>query len=103
VKEVRLVRISNEQTQQILAAQGVKAPKPAKGAEAARPVSGSDAVSVSTQGQDISKAIAAYGNIQDVRADRVAELRAQITGGSYNVSGQNIAESMLKRAHDQLL
>lgn len=97
------MRISNEQAQQILNAQGVKNAKGVKGADATRPTSGSDAVSVSTQGQDIQKALMAFGNIPDVRADRVSELKAQIANGEYNVSGQDIAESLLRRAADQLL
>lgn len=97
------MRISNEQAQQILGAQGVKGPKGVKGADATRPTSGSDAVSVSTQGQDIQKALSAFGNIPDVRADRVAELQARIANGEYNVSGRDIAESMLRRATDKLL
>jgi negative regulator of flagellin synthesis FlgM len=103
VKEVSTVRISNEQAQQIFNAGGVKGPKAAKGADATRPTSGSDAVSVSNMGQDIQKAILALGGIPDVRADRVAELKARIEAGEYNVSGQDIAESMLRRAADQLL
>ena len=97
------MRISNEQTQQILNAQGVKGPKAAKGADAARPTGGADAVSVSTQSQDIQKALAAFGNIPDVRNDRVEELRSKIASGEYNVSGKDIAGSMLRRAADQLL
>jgi len=54
-------------------------------------------------GQDIQKALAAFGNVPDVRADRVAELKAQIANGEYNVSGKDIAESMLRRAADKLL
>ncbi|MDB5095594.1 MAG: Anti-sigma-28 factor, FlgM [Cyanobacteria bacterium RYN_339] len=97
------MRISNEQAQQIVNAQGVKGAKPVKGPEAARPTSGSDAVSVSSMGQDIQKALSAFGSLPDVRADRVAELKAQIAGGEYNVSGKDIAESLLRRATDKLL
>ena len=97
------MRISNEQAQQIRNAQGVKGAKHVKGPEAARPTSGSDAVSVSSMGQDIQKALSALGNIPDVRADRVEELKARIANGEYNVSGQDIAASMLRRAADKLL
>lgn len=103
VKEVRTVRISNEQAQQIQNAQGVKGPKAARPADATRPASGSDAVSVSTQGQDIQKALGAFGSIPDVRADRVAELQARIANGEYNVSSRDIAESMLRQAADNSL
>jgi negative regulator of flagellin synthesis FlgM len=97
------VRISNEQAQQILSASGVKGAKAAKGTEGPGPASASDAVSMSSMGQEIGKAMQALAGIPDIRADRVAELKAQIESGSYNVSGRDIAESVLRRAADQLL
>jgi negative regulator of flagellin synthesis FlgM len=102
-KEVVPLRISNEQTQQILAAQGVKASKAVKGTDSVQPTGGADAVSVSSMGQEIQKALQAMSGIPEVRADRVAELKAQIDGGNYNVSGRDIADSMLRRAADKLL
>ncbi|MEB3285197.1 MAG: flagellar biosynthesis anti-sigma factor FlgM [Candidatus Sericytochromatia bacterium] len=99
------MRISNEQVQQILGAQGVKGPKAVKGSAGPSPTStpASDAVSVSSQGQEIGKALQALAGLPDVRADRVAALKAQIQSGTYQVSGREIAESMLKRAADQLI
>lgn len=99
------MRISNEQVQQILSAQGVKSPKATKGAAGPGPTSppASDAVSVSSQGQEIGKALQALAGLSDVRTERVAALKAQIQAGTYQVSGREIAESMLKRASDKLI
>lgn len=98
------MRISNEQAQQIMAAQGVKGPKATKGVEGpGQVVNPADPLSMSSMGQEIGKAMQALSGIPDIRADRVAELRAQIEAGTYNVSGRDIAESVLRRAADQLL
>lgn len=99
------MRISNEQAQQILGVQGVKGPKAAKGAAGPGPATtpASDAVSVSSQGQEIGKALQALAGVPDVRAEKVAALKAQIEAGTYHVSGREIAESVLRRASDKLV
>ncbi|MEB3222221.1 MAG: flagellar biosynthesis anti-sigma factor FlgM [Candidatus Sericytochromatia bacterium] len=99
------MRISNEQAQQILAAQGVKGPKAVKGQAGPAPTTApaSDAVSVSSKGQEIGKALQALAGLPDVRADKVAALKAQIEAGTYQVSGRDIAESLLRRASDKLI
>lgn len=97
------MRISNEQAQQVLAAQGVKGPKATKGVDGTAQAAPSDALSMSSMGQEIGKAMQAMSGIPDIRADRVAELKAQIEAGTYHVPGRDIAESVLRRAADQLL
>jgi negative regulator of flagellin synthesis FlgM len=96
------VRISNEQAQQILAAQKLKGPKGAKSAAETGAVSGASEVSVSAQGLELGKALQALGSVPDVRADRVAELKERIANGTYHVSGREVAQSMLRRATEQL-
>lgn len=85
----------NEQAQQILAAQGTKAPRAMRGPDAARGAAGADAVSVSASGQSIQKAITALNGMPEIRADLVAELKARIEGGTYQVSGRDVASSIL--------
>lgn len=97
------MRISGEQVSQILAAQGAKGPKAAKNVDGVGPTAGPDAVSVSSMGQEIQKAMQALVGMPDIRADRVAELKARIDDGSYQVSGREVAETLLRRAADQLL
>jgi negative regulator of flagellin synthesis FlgM len=96
------MRISNEQAQ-ILAAQKLKAARGVSESAAVGKASEATAVSMSTMGQTISKALGALGAMPDVRADRVAALKAQIASGEYQVSGRDVAESMLRRAADQQL
>ncbi|HEY9722666.1 MAG TPA: flagellar biosynthesis anti-sigma factor FlgM [Oscillatoriaceae cyanobacterium] len=95
------MRISNEQAQQILAAQKLKGAKGAGAAGDVGAVSGAHSVSVSSTGLEIGKALQALSGISDVRADKVAELKSQIQSGEYNVSGRDVAESLLRRAADK--
>ena len=97
------MRISNEQAQQIMAAQKLKGAKGAQGPSEVGRVAGADAVSVSSMGQEIGKAMQALSALPDIRADRVAELKAKIDSGEYQVSGRDVAESLLRRAADKLL
>jgi negative regulator of flagellin synthesis FlgM len=53
-----------------------------------------DRVTVSRQAQELYRAMQAVGQQDDVRADRVEALRAQITGGTYRVDAQGIAERL---------
>ena len=97
------MRISNEQAQQIMAAQKLKGAKGVSGAAEIGKASEATSVSMSSMGQELGKALGALNSISDVRADRVAELKAQIAGGEYQVSGRDVAESLLRRAADKLL
>ena len=52
--------------------------------------------SISEQGQSFSSMLRKlHSGADDVRADRVASLEKQIAAGTYNVSGSDIAASML--------
>jgi len=96
------VRISNEQAQ-ILAAQKLKGAKGVSGASEVGKATEATSVSMSSMGQEIGKALGALNAVPDVRADRVAELKAKIDSGTYQVSGRDVAESLLRRAADKLL
>jgi negative regulator of flagellin synthesis FlgM len=100
---VNTVRISNEQAQQILAAQKLKGAKGVSGAAEVGKASEATAVSMSAAGAEIGKALGALNAVPDIRADRVAELKAKIESGEYNVSGRDVAESLLRRAADKLI
>ena len=97
------MRISNEQAQQILAAQKLKGAKGVQGAADVGKASEATAVSMSSMGQEIGKALGALSSLPDVRADRVAALKAQVEAGEYQVAGRDVAQSLLRRAADQLL
>jgi len=50
------------------------------------------------QDQQLVKGLAKEINNRPDREDMIAELRAQIEAGEYNPSGEEIVESMLRRA-----
>ena len=54
-------------------------------------------VDVSNAAQEIHKVKKLIGQLPDVRADRVAELKAQVENGTYHVSGEDIADLMIRR------
>lgn len=92
------MKISSEQVQQILKSYGVKGPSRAHKAEQAGAVQPADDAALSTASQEISKALALISKTPDVRADKVAALKAQIEAGTYQVSGADVADSVWARA-----
>lgn len=60
-------------------------------------------VELSAQAQALASAKSAVEATSDTRDDLVAKLKSQIDAGTYQVSGKDIAEQMLRRAQaDQL-
>ena len=55
---------------------------------------------VSSKGQDYQTAKKALAEAQDIREEKVAALKEQIASGSYNVSAQEIADSVVSRFFD---
>lgn len=55
-------------------------------------------VELSSQAQALASAKAAMEAAPDTRDDLVTQLKAQIDGGTYQVSGKDIADQMLRRA-----
>jgi negative regulator of flagellin synthesis FlgM len=60
-------------------------------------VMGSDKVTLSTEGREIQAIRQKIAESPEVREAKVAELREAIKTGTYNVSGEEIAEKMLSR------
>ena len=56
-----------------------------------------DTVSLSDRSRLIARATEIVQNSPDVRVEKVDELKARISAGTYNVSGQTVAESMIKK------
>ena len=52
----------------------------------------------SAQSDLVAHARKAYDELPDVRVDRVQALKAQIEAGQYHVSGEDIADLMIRRA-----
>ena len=54
-------------------------------------------VDVSSAAQDILQAKKYLDRVPDVRAERVQALKAQIENGTYHVSGEDIADLIIRR------
>lgn len=92
------MKISSEQVQQILKSYGVKGPAKVQKADQAGAVQPAADAALSAASQEISKALALIGKTSDVRADKVAALKARIDAGTYQVSGSDVANSIWARA-----
>ena len=57
-----------------------------------------DVVQLSSRSRLIARAQELAGQAPEVREDRVNDLRNRINAGTYNVSGQVVADSLLKKS-----
>lgn len=55
-------------------------------------------VEVSSASQEVRQITRLVDQLPDVRTDRVAALKAQIESGTYKVSGEDIADLVIRRA-----
>jgi flagellar biosynthesis anti-sigma factor FlgM len=97
------MRISNEQIQQILAAKKVKGTGSLGPIDSIGGVKSSDNLNVSNNSNDIQRFLPAVASISDVRLDKVNQLKLSIENGTYDVSAQDIARSILSRSADRLI
>ncbi len=58
---------------------------------------GRDEVQISSTGRDYNVAKAAVADAADIREDLVAEMKAKIKDGSYEVSADDFAEKLLSQ------
>ncbi len=59
-----------------------------------------DKVQLSTQAQELGKAVQAVQNSDEVRSEKVSELKQQIDNGEYDVNPRNIAEGIIQQETD---
>ena len=57
----------------------------------------SDKLQISTMGKDIQTAKAALANTSDIREDKIADIKAAIQDGTYEVSGESFADKLLEK------
>ena len=57
-----------------------------------------DKLNISSQARDIRLVKNSLAQLPDVREDRVAALKAQYESGTYQVSGEDIADLIIRRA-----
>ena len=55
-------------------------------------------VDISSNAQEIQQIKGLVNQLPDVREDRVRALKAQVESGSYHVSGEDIADLIIRRA-----
>jgi negative regulator of flagellin synthesis FlgM len=79
-------------TRQII--QQVPGVKP-KGLPGAQETGPADSVDLSTRAADIQRAIDALKDVPEVREEQVEELRAQVEAGTFDASGDSIAEKLV--------
>jgi negative regulator of flagellin synthesis FlgM len=68
-----------------------------KGAEGNQAQPGSDQVSLSAEARALALARKAVDGAPDVREDRIAAIKQQIENGTYNVSPEALAKSILQK------
>lgn len=71
--------------------------KPAKASNSAGVQTGRDQVQISRAGKDYQIAKQAVADASDVREDKVADLKARIAAGTYNVSPDDFASKLLEK------
>ena len=57
-----------------------------------------DMVELSSRAKDCQIALGALAKMPDVRAEKIAEIRAQMQAGTYNVSAHMVADKILDAA-----
>ena len=75
--------------------EGIEGAGPLRDAAAPRAPGGADQLALSRRAEEIRAARAALAETPEVRAGRVAELKAQIQSGSYRVDPDTVAERIL--------
>ena len=75
--------------------EGIEAARPPGEADASRATGGADQLALSSRAEEIRAARAALAETPEVRAERVAELKAQIEAGTYQIDADRVAERIL--------
>lgn len=90
--------ISSSQVQNLLKVYGksLKLPNQNSSSEVARNKA-TDNVMISGEGKLMQKAIQAVQQAEDIRPDKVEELKQAVTTGTYEVSPDEVAEQMIYR------
>jgi len=59
-----------------------------------------DKVQLSTQAQELGKTVQTVQNSDEVRSEKVSQLKQQIDNGEYEVNPRNIAEGIIQQEMD---
>lgn len=61
-----------------------------------------DTVEISKEGLEISKYVSIASGLSDIRAGKVEEIKARIAGGTYDISPEKLASSIMKHINDNM-
>lgn len=73
------------------------APKGREQADAAAKSGRTDSAGITNSARELGRALQAVEAVDEVRAQRVAALRAQIANGSYNPDPREVAKKLIER------
>jgi len=76
---------------------GVQGTTPLREAAGTQGSAGADQLELSSRAEEIRTARAALAQTPEVRAEKVAELKAQVEAGTYRVDPDRVAERILNR------
>ncbi|NLO05464.1 MAG: flagellar biosynthesis anti-sigma factor FlgM [candidate division WS1 bacterium] len=74
----------------------LEAARPVGETQATSPAGGVDQLALSSHVDEVKAARAALAEVPEVRAERVAELKAQVEAGTYRVDAERVADQILK-------
>lgn len=74
---------------------GLDAVRPPDGLDPSRAIEAADQLELSRRAEEIRAARAALADTPEVRAQRVAELKAKVESGTYRVDAEKVAERIL--------
>ncbi|MGI5820096.1 MAG: flagellar biosynthesis anti-sigma factor FlgM [Armatimonadota bacterium] len=80
-----------------VSSEGVEAARALTETGASGATGGADQLELSSRAEEIRAARAALAETPEVRAERVAELKAQIEAGTYQIDADRVAERILGR------
>lgn len=92
------MKISNSQVQNLLKIYGKSTKIPNQSSRVESAGNRTDNVMISGEGKLMQKAIQAARQADDIRPDKVDELRQAVAAGTYEVSPDEVAEQMIYRA-----
>ena len=64
---------------------------------------GMDTVRLSDRSREIARSQDAINNSPDIRADKVAEIKAKLDAGTYEVKAGRVADAMLRQSIDEIV
>lgn len=65
--------------------------------------SAKDHVEISRAGKDYQVAKQAVANVEDIRKDKINDIKRRMESGTYNVTGEEVANKLVENYFDQII